>query len=327
MKIIPPYPARRWKQRAADLSKRAQVRLSWMDFYEQKGQNASLTCRHFGISRTTFHTWRRRYKPKDLSSLEDHSRRPRHVRQRQWPLELVLAVRELRQLYPCWGKDKLTYILRKEGVNCSASTVGRIISHLKRTGQLRELPLRRVSVRRRPLRRPYATRKPHDYRPQSPGDIVQLDTLDIRRRPGTVYKQFTARDVISRWDVVEVHTRATANLAAAFLDTLTARMPFPVKAIQVDGGSEFMAEFEEECQRRGIRLFCLPPRSPKLNGHVERANRTHVEEFWHVYTLPTDLAQLNKKLKAWEKTYNTLRPHQALGYLTPQEYLLQQQAA
>jgi len=51
-----------------------------------------------------------------------------------------------------------------------------------------------------------------------------------------------------------------------------------VKAIQVDGGSEFKADFEAACQARGIRLCVLPPRSPKLNGCVERGNRTHREE-------------------------------------------------
>ncbi len=53
-----------------------------------------------------------------------------------------------------------------------------------------------------------------------------------------------------------------------------------MKAIQVDGGSEFEATFEEECQKRGIRLFVLPARSPKLNGAVEQAHRTHTEEFY-----------------------------------------------
>ena len=51
-------------------------------------------------------------------------------------------------------------------------------------------------------------------------------------------------------------------------------MPFPIRAVQVDGGSEFAAEFEQACQQRGWHLFVLPPRSPKLNGAVERANRT-----------------------------------------------------
>ena len=47
------------------------------------------------------------------------------------------------------------------------------------------------------------------------------------------------------------------------------RFPFSIKAVQVDGGSEFMADFETACQKSGIKLFVLPPHSPKLKGHVE----------------------------------------------------------
>src|SRR5918993_370382 len=54
----------------------------------------------------------------------------------------------------------------------------------------------------------------------------------------------------------------------------------PGDLIQVDSGSEFMAEFEAACQTRAIRLFVLPPRSPKLNGCVERTNRTWRDEFY-----------------------------------------------
>jgi|FLYL01.1.fsa_nt_gi hypothetical protein len=73
--------------------------------------------------------------------------------------------------------------------------------------------------------------------------------------------QFTARDMVSRWDVLEVHTRATA--AAGFLKTLRQRMPFPIKALQVDAGSEFEAVFERACQGQGIRLFALPASLPQ----------------------------------------------------------------
>ncbi len=144
-----------------------------------------------------------------------------------------------------------------------------------------------------------------------------MDTLDIRPLPGMVLKHFTARDVVSRWDVVEAHTRATATTAAGFLERLLERMPFPIRAIQVDGGSEFQAAFEMECQRRELKLFVLPPRSPKLNGCVERAQRTHTEEFYEVNDFSLEVAPLNRELLAWERIYNTVRPHQALGYLTP----------
>ena len=103
---------------------------------------------------------------------------------------------------------------------------------------------------------------------------------------------------------------------SGFIDILLKRMPFPVRAIQVDGGSEFQDAFERECQRRGIKLFVLPPRSPKLNGHVETAQRTHTNANF-------ELPELNQALLEWEKVYNTIRPHQSLGYLTPQQFLEQ----
>lgn len=118
-------------------------------------------------------------------------------------------------------------------------------------------------------------------------------------------------------------SRATARSAARFLETLKARMPFALKALQVNGGSEFFAEFEAECQRQRISLFVLPPESPKLNGTVERAHRTHMEEFYEVTDCPWTVSALNQELLAWEHTYNTMRPHQALCYLTPLQFLQQ----
>ena len=83
------------------------------------------------------------------------------------------------------------------------------------------------------------------------------------------------------------------------------------------------AVFEEECQRRNIKLFVLPPRSPKLNGGVERAHRTHTEEFYEVTESSFDLTELRDELLEWEQVYNTVRPHQALGYMTPLKFLEQ----
>jgi putative transposase len=238
---------------------------------------------------------------------------------------LVMAVQGLREEYPRWGKDKLVVLLHREGFTVSTSTVGRIISRLKARGVLKEPERNHVSVHKRGIRRPYGIRKPKDYQVAQPGDLVQLDTLDIRPLPGIVLKHFTARDIVSRWDVVNVYSRATASTACHFLEELEGRLPFRVRAIQVDGGAEYEAQFEQECQRRGIKLFILPPRSPELNGYVERAHRTHTEEFYEVTESSFELTELRTDLRRWEETYNRVRPHQALGYLTPLEFIEQWQ--
>jgi putative transposase len=297
-------------------------RLKAVRWHEEHGSNASLTARHFGYSRSTVHIWLRRYKASGIRGLEDRSRRPKHVRQPTWTEALVAEVRKQRQEHPTWGKDKLVVLLRRQGFAVSTSMVGRILTMLRRTGQLTKPDLRDPWIERRPQIRPYAVRKPRDYIPRVPGDLVQIDSADIRLLPGSVhwYKHFTARDVISRWDVLGVYGRATAITAKDFLEDVLVRMPGTVKAVQVDGGSEFKAEFEDACREKGLRLFVLPPRSPKLNGCVERAQRTHKEEFYQMLDPPDSLAELREKLRTQEVTYNTIRPHQALGQRTPKEY-------
>ncbi len=112
-----------------------------------------------------------------------------------------------------------------------------------------------------------------------------------------------------------------AEVAQRFLEVLLDRVPFAVKALQVDGGSEFAAEFEEACQQKQLPLFVLPPKSPKLNAHVERSHRTHHEEFYQVSADSDHLPVLNDQLRRWEHTYNCVRPHQSLAYLTPLEFI------
>lgn len=328
--IIPGGPAlTRILPRAASearerpLSREAKRRLAVVRWHETHGRSVSLTARHFGLSRSTVYDWLRRYERGGIHGLEDRSRRPRNVRQPTWSKDLERAVLRLREEHPRWGKDKLVVLLRAQGVAVSVSMVGRILGRMKQQGRLPTADLRDPWMGGRSQIRPYATRKPRDYVPRAPGDLVQIDSADVRLDgSGRAFKHFSARDVVSRWDVLGVYGRATAATARDFLDAVIERMPGPVRAIQVDGGSEFKAEFEEACREKGLRLFVLPPRSPKLNGCVERAQRTHKEEFYQMLDPPDSLDELRRLLLAQELCYNTVRPHQALGQLTPQQWLL-----
>ena len=305
-------------------SRETKRRLAVLQWHGSRGKRVSLTARHFGLSRSTLYDWLHRYERDGVRGLRDRSRRPRKVRQPTWSKDLEQAVLRLREEHPRWGKDKLVVLLRQQGVTVSVSMVGRILTRLKQQGRLPLANLRDPWMGGRSQIRPYAVRKPKDYVPVAPGDLVQIDSADVRLLPdhNHWYKHFSARDVVSRWDVLGVYKQATAATARDFLDTVVVRMPGPVRAIQVDGGSEFKAEFEEACREKGLLLFVLPPRSPKLNGCVERAQRTHKEEFYQMLDPPESLAELRRLLLAQELCYNTVRPHQALGQLTPQQWLL-----
>jgi putative transposase len=305
---------------APPLSPRARARLRMLDWHRAHGGNVARTARHHGFSRPTVYRWLARFDRFRLESLEDRSSRPRRLRRRTWAVAAVEAVRRLRLRYPAWGKAKLAVLLRREGIACSVSMTGRILTVLRRRGALPALSRPPVTrARRQP--RPHAIRKPAGYPVAAPGDLVELDTVELELAPGRRAKQYTARDLVSRWDVCELVGRATATTAVGMLDALAARLPVPLRPLQVDGGAEFMAEFEAACAARSIRLFVLPPRSPKLNGAVERANRTHAEEHHAGCYGDDDLGRRRRALLRWERTYNTVRPHQALGYLTPAEFL------
>ena len=107
---------------------------------------------------------------------------------------------------------------------------------------------------------------------------------------------------------------------AKIVETLLAAHP-RIKSIQVDGGSEFMAEFEAACRDLGLTLFVLPPRSPRLNGCVERANDASRTEFWALYSGELTVAEAAPALAKFQHFHNTVRPHMSLDWKTPFEYL------
>jgi transposase InsO family protein len=279
-------------------------------------RDAGLVCRTFGLSRATRYRWAQRLEPRDPTSLREPSRRPP-----SWPRAQREAVQRVREQYPRWGKTKLAVVLQRQELGLSASTVGRMLGYLKARGRLMEPVGRAIAARKRRPPRPSATRKPATSQPCAPGDLVQVDPLDLRPLPSVGLKPFPAREVISRWDVREVHERAPARLAPQFLGTLQARLPFVLRAIQVDGGAECFADCETGGQQRGIRLLALPPRSPNRHGAVERAPRTPTEEFYEVTPCAWTVDALNAELRQWEHPDHTIRPHQALGYRTPVQSL------
>lgn len=307
------------------LSKEAKQRLRWFDFYVSHNRNARLTCRHFGIVPDVFYRWKRRYNPRNLSTLEDDrvTRTPRHVRQPETDPLIVARIKDLREVYPRWGKKKLWKLLKREGWIISVSSVGRTLTRLRQSGRLHEPAVVTAAIaarrRKRASQRVHAIRKPWNYDVTFPGDLVEIDTVHITPFPGTRWYQFTATDCVAKHTARVAASRITATAASRLLAVIDERFPYPVQAIQIDGGSEFKAAFEDACAKRGIQLFVLPPRSPKLNGQVERMQRTSREEVYDLHH-PLTVQELNRLLCGQDHTYNTIRPHDSLDLLTPDEY-------
>jgi putative transposase len=309
--------------RQGTISRDAAKRLQWFDYYERCG-NARRTCRYFGISAQTFYRWKSRFDPSDLTSLEEESRRPHTVRQPQTPLRVIERILALREEHPRWSRDKLAVLLEREGIKVSGSTVGRVMARLRARGLLVEpASVRQAKLARKRRRKPrYAVRRPRGYKVEGPGDLVQVDTLQVRLLPDELRIQFRAHDVISKRAGLRVFKRQTSGAAAEFLHHLKMKFPFRIKAIQIDGGSEFMDQFEVACRKSKILLFVNPPHRPEMNGGVERGNRTDREELYEVRELSLDVGELNRQVEAYEREFNYDRPHRSLAMRTPHEYYL-----
>ena len=273
-----------------------------------------------GVPRATLYRWRRNPEPR--------SKRPRRVRRPQWTRAQEQVVPAFRCRYPTWGRRRIGHLLRhpvrkdSRPMDVSDATVGRILAHLVATGRARPVLCFTVAARKRRQRQTRrVTRLRGALKAKKPGDAVQIDTLSIRFPSNRSVKRFTAVDRCSRWGLGMAASRTTAASAKRFLDRLIEEAPFPIGAIQVDGGSEFMADFEQACNDREIELCVLPPRSPKLNGRVERLQATYRHEFYGSYTLPHRIKPLNRCLDDFNHHYNRQRPHQALGGRTPWQYL------
>ena len=133
-------------------------------------------------------------------------------------------------------------------------------------------------------------------------------------------KHLTARDMVSRWDMIEAHPRATATMAAQFLDSMRLRFPFPISpsrpmAVPSSGPTSGL------CAGSSASSCSCCRRAPRSSTVTWRAQRTHTEEFYEAYDRELELVPLNQALLEWKQVYDYLRPHQSLDGRTPAAYI------
>ncbi len=166
-------------------------------------------------------------------------------------------------------------LLKREGITLSAKSIDRVSARLKARGVLRESLRPRKAARWRQER----LRRPQGLPVERPGALVQLDSKQVSLG-GKVVFQFGAVDCFTRKRVVALTPRLTCQQGASFLERVIATFPFPVAAIQSDGGSEFLGVFGPAVQQLGLVHYFNRPNYPQGNGRVERAFRTDEEEFY-----------------------------------------------
>jgi transposase InsO family protein len=164
----------------------------------------------------------------------------------------------------------------------------------------------------------------HRYEKRVPGHHVQVDVkfLTLKRKKGASVRryQYTAIDDATRVRALKIYRRHTQANAIDFINYVVDKFPFRIRTIRTDRGHEFQAQFHWHVADLGMEHVYIKPRSPQLNGKVERSHRTDKDEFYQLLTYRDDV-DLNKKLAVWERFYNFDRPHGAHGGKTPYEAL------
>lgn len=315
----------------ADLSSEGLRRLDLVKKYDDlraHGFNEADALDFLGLKRATLFLWKQKIKTLGTQGLESQSRAPKRPRRSGHFLHHKQRVCCLRKANPMWGKNKIAAVLQREGVSISPSTVGRILKNLMQRNVIKPAPLLKGQhiKRRRHHWRKTAKRWKYGMKATSLGELIQIDHMSVTVPESGQVKHFKATCPISKITVCEVYRKADSATARNFLLKVIKDMPFAIKSIQADGGSEFMKHFEEECQNLNLELYILPPRSPKYNGVVERTNGTFRYEFYHAQDTGYNLATLRTALAHFTHLYNTYRPHQSLDFMTPLCYLKKQLA-
>jgi transposase InsO family protein len=294
-------------------------RLAIFNHAEEVTGNVAMTCRYYGITRQTFYGWKRRYEEFGEEGLRPRSKRPK-VSPNATHVDVVGKIIYLRQNYH-FGPAKISmYLKRYHNVAISNSGVWRILKRL----EMNRLP---SSQRYKRLDKRWQR-----YEKQLPGHQVQIDVkfiAPIKGVPRKKYYQFTAIDDCTRLRVLRIYPGLNQKTAIQFVDYVLERLPFIVQQIQTDNGTEFGSSFHYHVLDKGVGHRYITPRTPRLNGKVERSHRIDAEEFYRLLdgAVIDDAKVFNDKLREWEDYYNYHRPHGGLGGQTPYERLQQKTKA
>ena len=273
----------------------------------------------YKISRKTVHKWIKRYDG-TIESLKDHPRTPHHSPRVQTPGELELVKRYARK-YPedlLLGYEKAGHYGYKRSYGCFKRTVRK----------LQEVPIEKHKKRKN---KPY-------QRAEYPGQKIQMDVKFVPSYcvvDGKKYYQFTAKDECTRWTLREMYEEHSTYSARDFLEKLIRTVPFPIRMIQTDNGTEWTnallvtkskhkTMFEEALAEMGILYHRIQIATPRHNGKVERQHRTDELRFYKhmsMYSLEDGRKQLRKYQQESNNhimtCLNMKSPNQVLaGYLS-----------
>ena len=307
------------------ITEKAKYKARVLAFWQKYGLQATIEA--FKVKERTLYLWQAQLKSNNgkLESLNEQSKRPKQVRQRQWPDEVINKIRQLRNEHPNLGKDKIFIFLNSycqvNKLKCpSISTIGNLIRDV---GGLRIFPVKvRHNGKIVPRKRAKVIRKPKHFIASYPGHCGSFDTIE-KVIHGCRRYILTFTDLYSRFSLAWATTSHASKAAKEFFDLTAFLFPFPFQYVLTDNGSEFKKHFDQELRKLHKQHWHTYPKIPKMNTHDERFNRSLQEEYidYHEPEL-LDPTRFNIGLMKHLLWHNTERPHFGLKLKTPVNFII-----
>jgi transposase InsO family protein len=319
------------------LSPEAKKRLKWMYIihYECDG-NVSVAAKKIGLSRTwlslVHSAWER--SGRDPRSLEPRSKAPlRTDNRKRIKKEVEDKIVEVREKYRPWGKEKISVILKRDyGMKAGPSTVNRYLHKHKMIDPKLSAKNKKAWQRKKEQTElKFKMRPPSALKDYKPGALMEKDMKlivkmgvftnpDKYRARENYWYQHTLVDSFTRVRAIGLAEDSTSKTAVAVQTAAEQRLPFGIGSMNADNGGENEGEFSVYLEKRRTVQFFSRTGTPTDNPRVERSHLTDELEFYAQGNLYKSFAEQEAALVRWEHIYNFVRPHQALGYLTPMEF-------
>jgi transposase InsO family protein len=308
------------------ITEKAIHKLKILEFWKRYGLEA--TEEAFSVKRRSLFYWKKRLQEGNnkVESLNEKSKAPIKRRKRLWDEKIIDEVQIIRLERPNLGKSKIHTLLNKycfkEQLKCpQESTIGRLIKDL---GGLRMYP-EKISHygKTKKFKRKKKLRKPKDFVCKYPGHLVALDTVERYFNGKKIYI-ITFEDIYSRFSFAKAFSSHSSNTAKEFFEYCLRIFPFPIKFVLTDNGSEFAKDFSDKLKELHLNHYHTYPRTPKMNAHIERFNRTIQDDYVDYHQRDLEfLDRFNNKLLDWLFWYNAERPHYAFkNKFSPLEFMM-----
>ncbi len=301
--------------RSVSLSKEAKHRLRVIEYY-LNCHSIALTCRHFGICRSYFYKWYKRYNPRYLASLESRSTKPHRARQATYDTSFVSLIRKLRTDYPYLSAKKLARIVfRDYGIGYSAATIGRVIKRFGLYFRAAILASKKRAARQIQV---WKQRKPYMLKADRPRSVIEFDMKHIYLG-GVKQYALVAIDIFTKEAVIHLSRQPSSLQAMLALDKALSVFGKDL-VIVTDNGSENYKHAYNFLKSHNVTQYFTRPHTPKDKPHVENLIGKLQQECLDEYRGHMTLEDREKQVITWLNDYHFFRPHQALNYLTPAEF-------